>query len=191
VISTISGFCAVVAAIEPKPTTKRKSENWIQAPSGMNAHPAAPSAKMKPAPDHPLSSDDVRELSADRRAGDGADAGGEQHHGALAVGEMPAGGEHGDEIADQEEVVEFEHFLHDDQRDRQVIARRQPGFFECVEPVLRGVARILEFCNAALHTSLNDPLGVERYIGHFLSPGRPTAAVMRSGSNCLTIRQKS
>jgi hypothetical protein len=27
VISTISGFCEVVAAIEPKPTTKRNSEN--------------------------------------------------------------------------------------------------------------------------------------------------------------------
>ena len=34
-ISTISGFCAVVAAIEPKPTTKRSSENCTQAPSGI------------------------------------------------------------------------------------------------------------------------------------------------------------
>src|SRR3979411_2797029 len=30
VISTISGFCALTAAIDPKPTTKRNSENRIQ-----------------------------------------------------------------------------------------------------------------------------------------------------------------
>src|SRR5450432_4694614 len=42
VISTISGFCAVIAAIDPKPTTKRKAENSIQAPSGISAQPAAP-----------------------------------------------------------------------------------------------------------------------------------------------------
>ena len=49
-ISTISGFCAVVAAIEPKPTTKRSSEKRIQAPSGISAMLPAPSAKMKPPP---------------------------------------------------------------------------------------------------------------------------------------------
>ena len=48
VISTTSGFCAVTAAIDPKPTTKRSSENRIQAPSGISAHPAAPSEKIRP-----------------------------------------------------------------------------------------------------------------------------------------------
>ena len=48
VISTISGFCAVTAAIDPKPTTKRSSENRIQAPSGISAHPAAPIEKISP-----------------------------------------------------------------------------------------------------------------------------------------------
>src|SRR6202035_1129769 len=50
VISTISGPCALTAAIDPKPTTKRNIENRIQAPSGINAHPAAPSEKIKPPP---------------------------------------------------------------------------------------------------------------------------------------------
>ena len=38
----------MTAAIEPKPTTKRSSENRIQAPSGISAHPAAPSEKIRP-----------------------------------------------------------------------------------------------------------------------------------------------
>src|SRR6266481_9072324 len=46
VISTTSGFCALMAAVDPKPTTKRKIENRIQAPSGITAHPAAPSEKI-------------------------------------------------------------------------------------------------------------------------------------------------
>src|ERR1700738_550605 len=50
VISTISGFCAVIAAIDPKPTTKRNTENRIQAPSGISAHPAAPNEKITPPP---------------------------------------------------------------------------------------------------------------------------------------------
>src|SRR6266853_6404532 len=33
VISTISGFWALIAAVEPKPTTKRNTENRIQAPT--------------------------------------------------------------------------------------------------------------------------------------------------------------
>src|SRR5450755_2183621 len=48
VISTISGFWALTAAIDPKPTTKRNIENRIQAPSGISAHPAAPSEKIRP-----------------------------------------------------------------------------------------------------------------------------------------------
>src|ERR1700722_11766626 len=50
VISTISGFCALTAAIDPKPTTKRNIENRIQAPSGISAHPAAPTEKINPPP---------------------------------------------------------------------------------------------------------------------------------------------
>src|ERR1700675_2957687 len=34
VISTISGFCALIAAVDPKPTTKRNTENRIQGPHG-------------------------------------------------------------------------------------------------------------------------------------------------------------
>src|SRR5262249_41280887 len=48
VISTINGFCAVVAAIDPQPTMKRKNENVIQAPSGISAQPAAPSENNRP-----------------------------------------------------------------------------------------------------------------------------------------------
>ena len=50
VISTTSGFCALTAAIDPKPTTKRSMENRIQAPSGISAHPAAPSENIRPPP---------------------------------------------------------------------------------------------------------------------------------------------
>src|SRR3984893_15375063 len=50
VISTTRGFWALTAAIDPKPTTKRSIENSIQAPSGINAHPAAPSEKIMPPP---------------------------------------------------------------------------------------------------------------------------------------------
>ena len=50
VISTTRGFWALTAAIDPKPTTKRSIENRIQAPSGISAHPAAPSEKIKPPP---------------------------------------------------------------------------------------------------------------------------------------------
>src|SRR5258707_3012524 len=50
VISTISGFCALIAAVDPKPTTKSNNENRIQTPSGLNAHPAAPSEKITPPP---------------------------------------------------------------------------------------------------------------------------------------------
>ena len=114
VISTISGFCAVTAAIDPKPTTKRSSENRIQAPSGISAHPAAPIEKISAAdPDDLLAPDPVGDPPADERADDGADAGREQHHRALAIGEMPARREHRDKITDQEEVVEFEHLLRD------------------------------------------------------------------------------
>ena len=43
---------------------------------------------------------------------------------------MPARRQHRDQIADQEEVVEFEHLLQDEEPDRQIIARRQPGFLD-------------------------------------------------------------
>ena len=131
VISTISGLCALTAAIEPKPTTKRNIENRIQAPSGIMAHPAAPSEKIRPPPQtivlRPI---DVGDLAADQRADNGADAGRQQHHRALAVGEVPARREHRDEIADQEEIVELEHLLQDHQPDGQVIARREIGFLD-------------------------------------------------------------
>src|ERR1700738_4477339 len=50
VISTTRGFWALNAAIDPKPTTKRSIENRVQAPSGISAHPAAPSEKIRPPP---------------------------------------------------------------------------------------------------------------------------------------------
>ncbi len=50
VISTTRGFWALIAAVDPKPTTKRNIENRIQAPSGISAHPAAPSEKIRPPP---------------------------------------------------------------------------------------------------------------------------------------------
>src|SRR3982074_1821604 len=50
VISTTRGFWALTAAIDPKPTTKRNIENRIQAPSGISAHPAAPSENTRPPP---------------------------------------------------------------------------------------------------------------------------------------------
>ena len=112
VISTISGPCALTAAIDPKPTTKRNTENSIQAPSGISAQPAAPSEKIRPPPQIDLlAPDPIGDLAADQRADDGADARRQQHHRALAVSEMPARRQHRDEIADQEEVVEFEHLL--------------------------------------------------------------------------------
>ena len=50
VISTINGLCALTAAVMPKPTTKRNSENRIQAPSGISAQPAAPNENINPPP---------------------------------------------------------------------------------------------------------------------------------------------
>jgi len=76
VISTTSGFGALIAAVDPKPTTKRNSENSSHEPSGIAAHPAAPSEKISPPPQMIFwSSDHIGDLSADQRARDGADAG--------------------------------------------------------------------------------------------------------------------
>ena len=87
---------------------------------------------------------------------------------------MPARREHRDEIPYQEEVVELEHLLQDEQRDRQIVARCEIGLLDCAKPVLRIrfgmiLARSLDFVwNAAL----NGALSVERNIGHF-SPRTP------------------
>src|ERR1700684_4425616 len=50
VISMISGPWAVTAAAIPKPTANRNNENSIQAPSGIRAHPPAPSENSRPPP---------------------------------------------------------------------------------------------------------------------------------------------
>ena len=63
VISTTRGFCALTAAIDPKPTTKRSSENKIQAPSGIAAHPGSTQRKNQAAdPDDLLAPDPVGEF---------------------------------------------------------------------------------------------------------------------------------
>src|SRR5207302_5922450 len=99
---------------------------------------------------------------------DGADAGRQQHHRALAVGEMPTWREHRDEIPDQEEVVEFEHLLQDEQRDRQIVARCEIGLLDRAKPVLRipfgiSLARSLDL---VFNTALVCALRVERTVGH-------------------------
>src|SRR5258708_26845561 len=51
-ISTMKGFCVLTAAIDPKPTSKRKSEHRNQEPSGISPQPAPPSEKIRPPPQH-------------------------------------------------------------------------------------------------------------------------------------------
>ena len=86
---------------------------------------------------------------------------------------MPTRREHRDEISDQEEVVEFEHFLHDEQPDRRIVARGEIGLLYRTDPILRVAFRlILPPLYVALHTSLNDAMSVKRHVGH-ISPRMP------------------
>jgi hypothetical protein len=167
VISTISGFCALIAAVDPGAVRYQCTASGAEREDHATA------------PDDLLASDLVGDLPADQRAGDGADTGRQQHHRALAVSEMPTWREHRDQVPDQEEIVEFEHLLQDEEPDRQIVARREIGLLDSAQPVLRITFEMILFrmilgrpLDSVLKIALNGALSVERHIGH-CSPRTP------------------